>query len=99
MLSSLVVVYGIALDYNLGDFGGPAPEFFLFFFALALLAANEGFQVREQTCLVEVTCTTFALMMESDGLVHFRLQCCTLNTSLQRKSDLKDILVPPMCMS
>lgn len=45
VLSVMVVIYGIALDYNMGDFGGPLIEFFLFFFSLALLAANEGFQV------------------------------------------------------
>jgi hypothetical protein len=45
VLSVLVVVYGIAMDYNMGNFGGPAAEFFLFFASLTLLAANEGFQV------------------------------------------------------
>eukprot|EP00603_Paraphysomonas_imperforata_P002008 CAMPEP_0114427034 /NCGR_PEP_ID=MMETSP0103-20121206/8126_1 /TAXON_ID=37642 ORGANISM="Paraphysomonas imperforata, Strain PA2" /NCGR_SAMPLE_ID=MMETSP0103 /ASSEMBLY_ACC=CAM_ASM_000201 /LENGTH=503 /DNA_ID=CAMNT_0001596055 /DNA_START=273 /DNA_END=1784 /DNA_ORIENTATION=+ len=45
VLSFMVVIYGIALDYNLGNFGGPSIEFILFLFSLTLLAANEGFQV------------------------------------------------------
>ena len=40
-----VVFHGISFDFNVAEFGGPAPEFIVLFFSMVLLAANEGFQV------------------------------------------------------
>ena len=44
--STALVGYGIVMDYNVAEFGGPGAEFFIFFAAMLLLASNEGFQVR-----------------------------------------------------
>jgi hypothetical protein len=43
-----IVAYGISMDHNVADFGGPGSEIFIFFGAMLLLASNEGFQVRNR---------------------------------------------------